>query len=1697
MNRFLDRFIRALRIIICILVISLLLPNLLMSAEATGSTIRIINSTSEAIELNVTVGELNIIESPESDQVTLLIEGETHGAELGMPELPHITRLIAVPFDANVTVEWTSDVDQILQANSPMIVSRTSESGQYQFPQSTRIRESNWVFPESEVEIGTPVIMRGIRMVNLTINPVQYDSRTNEFTIRKNFNITLKFDREDAENVVVNPLRPRPSKTARKLAARMVINPEDISEITAESNGTYVYVIPDYEGVAEAIAPLVNWRLRQGYPTQIITIEEDASNVDVRRLIQDAYYEWDIPPEMITLVGEADLVNADFMVPTWDVGRQFMWETDYKYVLLEGDDLLPDAAIARISTVSVAQLQDIVAKIMNYETAPDMEDPSWMRRGAVMANDPRTGYSSVYLQRWARAMMLETGFTEVDTFLFIHNDVQGSGHDFIERNLNEGISLFNYRGWGQFNGDWRINDAFELNNVNRIPFLILPTCNSCDFADHIISPYSYAEAFLWADGGGIGVVGSSGFTHTNYNNVFDGGVMNALLRDDNWRLGWAVNQGKLELYRHFGLFNDVEDPQVRNLLTWEAHAYQLNIISDCGTELWTDIPQQADVTHQESLNIGENRLTFSVVDSETGDPISGANITLVRDLRILRQSETGVDGNILFTFEPGELVEGEYMLSASMHDMIPYLGEISVIDPDKHIGLSSIIIDDDGAGMSNGNGDREANPGETIELRTYIRNFGESEVEGRTNVILQSNFGDVEIAENRVELESAPAIGDSALVTFIVEIGYHNDDLDRLAFLLTVSNGDDSWESSIAFNAATPNLEYVTHTFEPNPFNAGDTAWVEVTVNNIGSLDSEELNAVLVSNREVITVFNQNSIFAPVEADGEENATARFWIYAHTLTVPGTPVNMTIEISNEAGFSDRTEFDFVVGAPQDNTPFGPDDYGYVCFDDTDEAWEENCPVYEWVEIDPALDGPGTDTEINDLGNEEDWSVLIDLPFDFQYYGNNEFDKLTICSNGWFAFGDQSRLSDFQNRRIPPALGPSAQVCVFWDDLVNYVDEEANRIGGVYYWYDEENNRFIIEWSQMRRYIGLDEEGVREGGLNTFQAIIYDPQFHQTYTQDGEIVFQYQTVNNDPEVDPLEFDTPYATVGIVNLNGTAGMEYTYWDEYAAGAAVLENERAIKFSTVLLVVVGYAEGNITDIETGEPIQNAEIRGSLGAFGLTDANGNFFMNNILIGDDYDFTAWAPGYNDSTRFGFDIIEGDTISLSFALRHPEFIISRDSIMVGLQPEFESTQKIMLENDGNGPLVFSSRFDYWDDDGGEQWSRLADFNASDLTGDGRIQGVDYLGDDFWATGSNNRNNPNKFYLFNRETEYISSVDQPGESAYGFRGTTTVGDIIYGGDGAWIIGVDADGTIVDSIPGPFDLQRAIAHDYQGNFYVANSRDEPIVLIDHEGNRLGEWQTELDIWGLGYLRDDPDGYPLYIASRDKTNPNLQVPFALVTKFDPVGGDSRVVTALEGELEDRVAGMEIVNEYDFNKWVMVAIMTNPNGDRVSVYDMGPNTDWVSFEPRSGVLPPGESREIAFVISAAGFDEGEFGLILNYIHNAEGLSTQIPIRMIVDEAAGTKDDISLPIEFGLSQNFPNPFNNRTDISYNLDKAGWVSLTLYDIAGRELMSLAEDYHEVGSYTIGLDAGQLVSGLYFARLQSGGRTAFIKLALLK
>ncbi|MFN3822066.1 MAG: carboxypeptidase-like regulatory domain-containing protein, partial [bacterium] len=475
------------------------------------------------------------------------------------------------------------------------------------------------------------------------------------------------------------------------------------------------------------------------------------------------------------------------------------------------------------------------------------------------------------------------------------------------------------------------------------------------------------------------------------------------------------------------------------------------------------------------------------------------------------------------------------------------------------------------------------------------------------------------------------------------------------------------WKSHLTFTISAPKLDYVRHSYFPPQFNPADTVWLDVVLRNRGGQNSPRMRAHLISRSPTIVVHQNEGEVAPIFINSPDSlATVRFRIYAHHLTIPGSVGYMTIALVSDQGFRDTVNFSLNVGQSRQNAPLGPDEYGYVAFDDTDDQWEV-APQYEWVEIDPQLGGPGSDTGIRDLGNEQDFSVLVDLPFAFKYYGEVS-QRITICSNGWFSFMDERRNADFHNRRIPPAFGPRAQVCVFWDDLINYTDRNRNPIGGVFTWYDEENHRFIIEWSRMRRYVGMVNDSIRIGGENTFQAIIYDPQYYPTYTGDGEIVFQYHTVNNDPDIDPGEYDTPYATVGITNLDATGGLEYTYWNRYPTAAAPLRAGRVIKFTTKVIVVVGYVEGIITDAATGEPIPRAEIRGSRGSFAVSNAQGFYRMDNVLVGSDYSFTAWAPGYNDSTLSGFDVTEGETLRIDFSLLHPEMVINVEEITGDLQP---------------------------------------------------------------------------------------------------------------------------------------------------------------------------------------------------------------------------------------------------------------------------------------------------------------------------------------------------------------------------------------------------------------------------------------------
>ncbi|HTY01379.1 MAG TPA: T9SS type A sorting domain-containing protein [Bacteroidota bacterium] len=76
-------------------------------------------------------------------------------------------------------------------------------------------------------------------------------------------------------------------------------------------------------------------------------------------------------------------------------------------------------------------------------------------------------------------------------------------------------------------------------------------------------------------------------------------------------------------------------------------------------------------------------------------------------------------------------------------------------------------------------------------------------------------------------------------------------------------------------------------------------------------------------------------------------------------------------------------------------------------------------------------------------------------------------------------------------------------------------------------------------------------------------------------------------------------------------------------------------------------------------------------------------------------------------------------------------------------------------------------------------------------------------------------------------------------------------------------------------------------------------------------------------------------------------------------------------------------------------------------------------------------------------------------------------------------------PLQFGLAQNYPNPFNPTTTIKFELPKALQVSLTVFDMLGRQVSVLLNEKRDAGIYEVEFEGSNLASGVYFYRLQAG------------
>jgi hypothetical protein len=751
--------------------------------------------------------------------------------------------------------------------------------------------------------------------------------------------------------------------------------------------------------------------------------------------------------------------------------------------------------------------------------------------------------SQINTKRFTAQQMLVNGnFTSVDS-MFNGYPCPGNVADIINM-INAGRSYLNYRGEGWSSGWWaecfpfQTSNVSSLNNGQKLTFVTSIGCGVAMF--DASGGNCFGEEWVemgtpTEPRGACAFVGPTSNTHTAYNNAIDKGIytgmfpINGSVQQAIDSPGEALLQGKMLMYLVFGGTD-----------YWVPYHFRIyHVLGDPSINVWKNIPQSVNVSYPDTVILGFSQPQVVVTYSSSGLPVVNAQVCISGG-NVYTVENTDQNGNAMLNITPSSI--GQLSIAVIGGTVVPYEGTIQVIAGVENVGLEGdpIVTDLDG------NDDGLINPNENCTMTFTLKNYG-TQLANNVNATLSVP----DTIDNVQIITTTPIIfgniGPGQTVTgspfqFFIKpecpVGF------TIPFELDVASSTSSWvyyhDEIVHGCQLTYSENYIDdegNILKNYRMDPGETVKVFLKIVNQGDDIAPDVTGILRSADQYITILDSVGTFGTLLSDSSAvNAQDYFIVKVNENCPVQYDAAYSIQLSTHNGlypYSASNSFVISVARPSGLDPTGPDAYGYYAYSSDDVLFEQS-PQFNWVEI----NGVGT---IISIGNGN-YTQTVNLPFNFKYYNNN-FSQVRISTDGWTQFAPE-------NWPIPRQDDINNMVCAFWDDLFSIYPNQ----GKLYYYNDEANHRFIVEWDKVKH---------ANDTLNTetFQIMLLDPVYYPTQTGDGEIIFQYKTAE-EPEG---------CTIGIEDNTETRALQYVFDGIYDVTATDVHNEYAIKFTTNTPTVV----------------------------------------------------------------------------------------------------------------------------------------------------------------------------------------------------------------------------------------------------------------------------------------------------------------------------------------------------------------------------------------------------------------------------------------------------------------------------------------------------------------------------------------------
>ncbi|MBN1150590.1 hypothetical protein JXA84_05145, partial [candidate division WOR-3 bacterium] len=741
----------------------------------------------------------------------ITIENTHSSGRLGEPQIPVIRRIIEIPSGSQVALSATSrgEIDAFLTVplfpNQPSLEKVPGAVAPFTIDRNAY--GENRVYGEELARIVDDGYIRGHRFVTVEIFPVRYEPYSGKLTMRENIDLELILTGSDPALTRSNYERYY-NKEFEAFLKMSVLNSFAYGETDYPDLPTgYLIIVPDV--LASNLDVFVQWKERKGYDVTVaLKSQVGTTNTAIKNYIQNAYDNWPVPPAYVLLVGDDE-------IPAF-TGGESNAITDHPYGQLQGGDLFHEVWLGRFSVTNSSQLANIIEKTLNYEQ-PSIwtQGNTWCKKAVFMASSDNHTVSEGSHRYVVQTYLGPAGFV-CDTLWYYHGATTAQ----VSSAFNDG------RSWGVYSGhggttSWADGPPFSqanvnaLTNVSEYPIVMSFACNTGQWS----VGECFAETWIRAgDKAGVSFWASAPSSYWTEDDTLERWIFHAIFDSTvTWQRGF-YDYGLLGVYTYGGTY---VPPQYY----YEAY----NLFGDPSIDGWTDYPNALSTNYPSSIPVGSIDVQVTVNTAKA--PAHNALVCLKNDdsTWVGYTNSSGVA-----TIHVNNIAPCSLLVTVTGHNLDPHFGTIYVISSGAYVSYLRYIPD--------GNG--QVNPGETLNLSVWLKNWG---TQTAHNVVgsISSSDPNITINQNTVNYGTINA-GDSSLGSgnFNVTTASGLEDGYTIPMTMTISATESTWVSNFSFTVNAPVLE-ATGYYGPSEVMPGDTVVFGPMLENSGSGNAYTVQARL------------------------------------------------------------------------------------------------------------------------------------------------------------------------------------------------------------------------------------------------------------------------------------------------------------------------------------------------------------------------------------------------------------------------------------------------------------------------------------------------------------------------------------------------------------------------------------------------------------------------------------------------------------------------------------------------------------------------------------------------------------------------------------------------------------------------------------------------------------------------------------